>query len=152
MKNVAVAVFCLFIAFFSLGCQNTQSRAVEGTVIGGLLGAAGGGIIGHQSGHGGEGAAIGAAAGALTGAVVGSQIKKPGQAAEQPAQAQASSGATGQLYIQQIVDMSKQGVSDSVIIDRIHATNSRFVLTPKDIDYLKGQGVNQKVIDAMQGK
>jgi len=150
MKKAFLVMVCLSLLPLVLGCQNTQTRAVEGTVIGGLLGAAGGGIIGHQSGHGGEGAAIGAAAGALTGAVVGSQINKPKQAAAQPAQV--SSGATGQLYIQQIVDMSRQGVSDSVIIDRISATNSRFVLTPKDIDYLKQQGVNQKVIDAMQGK
>ncbi len=150
MKNAVVGVMCFSLLSLALGCQNTKTRAVEGAVVGGAVGALGGGIIGHQSHHGGEGAAIGAAAGALTGAVIGSQINKPEQATTQPAQA--SSAASGQLYIQQVVDMSKQGVSDSVIIDRIHATNSRFILTPKDIDYLKQQGVNQKVIDAMQGK
>ena len=46
---------------------NTQ----RGAVTGGLLGAAAGGIIGHQSGRGLEGAAIGGAAGAGAGALYG---------------------------------------------------------------------------------
>jgi uncharacterized protein YcfJ len=46
---------------------NTQ----RGAVTGGLLGAAAGGVIGHQSGRALEGAAIGAAAGGTAGAVYG---------------------------------------------------------------------------------
>jgi len=46
---------------------NTQ----RGAVVGGLLGAGAGAIIGHQSGHTGEGALIGAAAGGTAGAVYG---------------------------------------------------------------------------------
>ena len=46
---------------------NTQ----RGAVTGGLLGAAAGGIIGHQSGRALEGAAIGAAAGGGAGALYG---------------------------------------------------------------------------------
>ena len=46
---------------------NTQ----RGAVTGGLLGAAAGGVIGHQSGRALEGAAIGAAAGGIAGAVYG---------------------------------------------------------------------------------
>ena len=46
---------------------NTQ----RGAVTGGLLGAAAGGIIGHQSGRGLEGAAIGGATGAGAGALYG---------------------------------------------------------------------------------
>lgn len=46
---------------------NTQ----RGIATGGLLGAAAGGIIGHQSGRGLEGAAIGAAAGGTAGGLYG---------------------------------------------------------------------------------
>ena len=46
-------------------------NAQTGTALGGLGGAAVGGIIGNQSGRGLEGAAIGAAAGAGTGALIG---------------------------------------------------------------------------------
>lgn len=57
-----------------------------------------------------------------------------------------------QMSIQQIVDLTKQGVDDNVIIDKIRLTNSTFILSEKDISYLQEQGVNQKVIDEMQGK
>ncbi|HSJ02833.1 MAG: glycine zipper domain-containing protein [Verrucomicrobium sp.] len=46
-------------------------NAQTGTVVGGLGGAAVGGIIGHQSGRGLEGAAIGGALGALGGNAIG---------------------------------------------------------------------------------
>jgi predicted lipid-binding transport protein (Tim44 family) len=51
----------------SCGGPNSQT----GAVLGGLGGAAVGGIIGNQSGRGLEGAAIGAGLGALGGAAVG---------------------------------------------------------------------------------
>jgi uncharacterized protein YcfJ len=146
MKKVFVLVLCLGLAFLTYGCQSSESRAPEGAVIGGLLGATAGGIIGHQSGHGLIGAGIGAAAGALTGAVVGSQIKKPGQA---PA---AQTAGSNQVTTQQIIDFTKQGVHEDVIVDKIRLTNSKFILTADDITYLKQQGVSLKVIDAMQAK
>jgi len=150
MKRVTLIILSLFLVSLTLGCQSTQSRVVEGAVIGGVVGAAGGGIIGHQSGHGGEGAGIGVAVGALTGAVIGSQIQKqPGQTAP-PAQT-APVYNPNQMSIQQIVDFTKQGVHEAVIIDRIRMTNSRFSLNQADINYLKQQGVSQNVINVMQG-
>jgi len=146
MKRVLAMVFCLILVLTSAGCQTNKTRVAEGAVIGGLLGATAGGVIGHQSGHGGEGAAIGAAAGALGGALVGSQIEKPGQTSSASQTASAN-----QMTIQQIVDLTKQGVNEAVIIDRIRMTNSKFTLTASDIDYLKQEGVSQNVINAMQG-
>lgn len=60
-----IAAAALMLA--SCGGPNSQT----GAVIGGLGGAAAGGIIGHQSGRGLEGAAIGGALGAVGGALVG---------------------------------------------------------------------------------
>lgn len=148
MKRIFVLFLCAGLALLTLGCQGSKTRAGEGALIGGLLGATAGGIIGHQSHHGAEGAAIGVAAGALTGAIVGSQIQKPGQ----PAQTTGTtvSGANPhQMSIQQVVDLSKQGINENVIIDKLRLSNSRFNLTSDTIDYLKQQGVSQKVIDAM---
>jgi uncharacterized protein YcfJ len=146
MKSRILIALFLAVALASLGCQSNKTRVGEGALIGGLLGATAGGIIGHQSGHGGEGAAIGAAAGALGGAMVGSQIEKPGQTTSSSQTASAN-----QMTTQQIVDLSKQGVNEAVIIDRIRMTNSKFTLTASDIDYLKQEGVSQNVINAMQG-
>ena len=149
MRVFTVVMACLFFIMIGLGCQSTNEGAVKGGVIGGLIGAVGGGIIGHQSGHGVEGAAIGAGACALTGAIIGNQAGTPGQAAT-PAQATPAISAN-QMSMQQIVDLTKQGVNAAVIIDRIRMSNSRFNLTTDDISYLRGQGVSQQVIDAMQG-
>jgi hypothetical protein len=55
------------------------------------------------------------------------------------------------MSIQQVVDLSKQGVHEDVIVDKIHLTNSRFTLSADDVNYLKSQGVSQKVISVMQG-
>ena len=145
MRNVYVCITAVVIATLGMGCETAKTRAPEGALIGGVLGAAAGGIIGHQSGHGGEGAAIGAAAGAVTGAIVGNQIEKPGQPA------QAAQGANpNQMSLQDIVNLAKQGASENAIIEKIRLTNSKFSLSAAQVDYLKQQGVSQKVIDAMQ--
>ena len=52
------------------GCTTTDNA-----IIGGLVGAGTGAIIGHQSGETGEGAAIGAAAGALGGLLLGDEAE-----------------------------------------------------------------------------
>ena len=64
MKKLVIVV----LACFSLmGCTGTQ----KGATIGGIAGAALGGIIGYQSGHGVEGALIGGGVGAAGGALTG---------------------------------------------------------------------------------
>jgi hypothetical protein len=147
-----LAIFCIiFLILLPLsGCASNKSRVAEGAIIGGIIGAGAGGIIGHQSHHGAEGAGIGAAAGILTGALIGSQISKP----QNPSSSGQLSGgpSANQMSMQSIIDLSKQSVNDAVIIDRIKMTNSRFNLTQQDIDNLKTQGVSDAVIAAMQGK
>jgi hypothetical protein len=59
------------VAALSLASCETGPNAQRGAVIGGLGGAAVGGIIGNQSGRGLEGAAIGAGLGALAGNQIG---------------------------------------------------------------------------------
>lgn len=153
MKRTLILVLCLGLACFSIGCQNTKTRAAEGAGIGAVIGAAAGGIIGHQSHHGAEGAAIGAAVGAVTGALAGSQIQKSQQAVSATQAAQpAQTVNPNQMSIQQILDLSRQRVHEDVIIDKIRLTSSRFSLTAQDIDYLRSQGVSLKIIDAMQGR
>ena len=149
MKKAFLFALCLVIVCLNLGCQSNKTRVGEGAVIGGLLGATAGGIIGHQSRHGGQGAAIGAAAGAITGAIIGTQIEKPGQAAQAPA---ATAANPNQMSIAQIVEMSQQRINEAVIIDKIQLTNSRFNLSAEDINYLRQQGVSEKVIAVMQSR
>lgn len=149
MKNTFNLVVGLTFLFLAVGCQNNKTNLVEGSVVGGLVGATAGGIIGHQSHSGLEGAGIGAAVGAVAGGLIGSQIEKKPKVD--------TSGTTPaadlqKLTTQQIIDLAHQGMGDSLIIEKIKATNSTFQLAPADITYLKEQGVSQAVIDVMQGK
>ena len=50
----------------------------------------------------------------------------------------------------QIVQWSKEKVTDSVIIERIKTSRFNYSLTADDIHWLSSQGVSQPVIDAMQ--
>jgi uncharacterized protein YcfJ len=154
MKRGIALILSIGVILLTAGCQNAQTRAAEGAVIGGILGAGAGGIIGHQSRNAGEGVAIGAAVGAITGAIVGSSIPKQGQTIQSPSQGTQTvqSVSPNQVSMQQITDMSQQGVNENVIIDKIRLTNSRYNLTADDINYLKQKGATQKVIDTMLGK
>jgi uncharacterized protein YcfJ len=160
MKRLFSIIICLGLVLLSIGCQKNKTRVAEGAVIGGLLGGAAGGIIGNQSGNAGMGAGIGIAAGAVTGAIIGSHINKPqaktGQEAEVKQEAKVNEPAKiaeiKMLSMQQVVEFTKQGLTDEEIIKKIKDTNSKFNLSQDGIDYLKKQGVSQKVIDVMQGK
>jgi uncharacterized membrane protein YebE (DUF533 family) len=73
-KTIHKALWLPLAAAMALSLTSCASGpyAKQGAVVGGLGGAAAGGIIGHQSGRGLEGAAIGGALGALGGALFGS--------------------------------------------------------------------------------
>lgn len=141
MKKYLYSFLILVFVLVVCGCATNKTRVAEGAGIGGTIGAIAGGIIGFQSGHPLQGAAIGGAIGTGTGAVVGAQIKKP---------TQDNLSTPVQLTMQQIVDLSKQGVSSDDIIIKIKAVNSKYYLTADDVAYLQKQGVSQRVIETMQ--
>lgn len=72
MKKLTLLILATASALALTNCaEPTGPNTQRGAVIGGLSGAALGGIIGHQSGNALEGAAIGAAAGGGAGALYG---------------------------------------------------------------------------------
>ncbi len=142
MKRYLNSFLILAFALAVCGCASNKTRIGEGAGIGGAVGALAGGIIGYQSGHPLQGAAIGGVIGGGTGAVVGAQIKKPTQ--------DTSTQTLTPLTMQQVVDLTKQGVSSDDIIAKIKAANSKYSLTADDISYLQKQGVSQRVIETMQ--
>ena len=142
MRREFYLAVALAFVFVVTGCESNKTRVAEGAGIGGAVGAIAGGILGYQSGHPIQGAAIGAAVGGGAGAVAGAQIKKPVQGN----QAQPST----QITLEQIVDWTKQGLSSDEIISKIKAANPKYSLTTDDLDYLKKQGVSQRVIETKQ--
>jgi len=111
--------------------ENTQ----KGAGIGALGGAAIGGIVGHQSGHGLEGALIGGAAGATAGGLLGHQSDMANR--------------NNFVSVVEIARMAQEGVPDSVIIAEIDRTRSRYALDTETITYLKSNGVSDRIIDHM---
>ena len=74
-KCMAWMLMGVMVLAFSAGLTGC-SRAQWGSGIGALVGAGGGAIIGHQTGHRTEGALIGAGAGGLVGYGVGNELDK----------------------------------------------------------------------------
>jgi uncharacterized protein YcfJ len=151
MKRMAAIVCLIAMSVSQAGCASSPNRAAEGGVVGGLLGAGAGLIIGNQMDDRDkgrtQGALIGGAIGALGGALAGSKVQK--QPSPQQAAAQQAANPN-QMSISQIADMGKQGINEDVIVDRIRLTNSKYRLSQADIDYLKANGVSQKVLFEMQ--
>ncbi|MFA5099339.1 MAG: glycine zipper 2TM domain-containing protein [Candidatus Omnitrophota bacterium] len=154
MKRISGIIAAVVMAMSQFGCASSPNRAAEGSIIGGILGAGAGAIIGNQSRDRDkgrtQGALIGGAVGALGGALAGSQVQK------QPAQQQASAAGgqvsnPNQMPLSQIVELSKQGVHEDVIVDRIRLTNSKYMLSQADVEYLQQNGVSHKVLLEMQG-
>ncbi len=77
MKKHFYLLTMITFIFVISGCADTQTKANEGAGIGGILGAAAGGIIGHQTHDTAAGMLIGGVVGAASGAAIGSQIPNP---------------------------------------------------------------------------
>ena len=79
MKRVTAGGLAV-VALVLAGCEAmgtaAQSKTTQGAVLGGLLGAGTGAIVGNQSDHAGAGTAIGAGLGALGGALVGHALEE----------------------------------------------------------------------------
>lgn len=71
MKIIFATASLAAVALLSNCAAPAGPNTQRGMATGGLLGAAAGGIIGHQSGRALEGAALGAAAGGTAGALYG---------------------------------------------------------------------------------
>ena len=75
------------LAVLGSGCESmgtaAQSKTTQGAVLGGLLGAGTGAIIGNQSDHAGAGTAIGGALGALGGGLIGHAMEENAQRTQQ---------------------------------------------------------------------
>ena len=83
MTAVGIALVAVALA----GCESmgtaAQSKTTQGAVLGGLLGAGTGAIIGNQTDHAGAGTAIGAGLGALGGGLLGHALEEKDQQAQQ---------------------------------------------------------------------
>jgi len=166
MRKIGVYVMVVILGVVAAGlvpcvhAQETQAKPKtktgQGALFGGLLGAVAGGVIGKDSGKTTEGVLIGGAVGALGGAAVGSQMKSkpaptPTPTVSQPAAVTSQAAGTAvKVTMKQVIYWTEQGLPDDEIIKRINKAGSVFTLTADDVNYLRGKGVSEMVIAAMQ--
>jgi len=130
-----------------------HNDTASGTIVGGALGAVTGAVIGGKH-HGGQDALIGAGVGALTGNLLGRS-----KDAQDERRAVAGAAAVGQMNQQaaamavtnyDLLQMSRAGISDDVIITTMRSRGSRVDLSPQALIALKQQGVSDRVVMAAQ--
>lgn len=118
MKQLTVLSIAA-LALALTGCETmgtaAQSKTNQGAVLGGLIGAGTGAIIGNQSDHAGAGTAIGAGLGALGGGLIGHALEEK-QAAQQQGSTPVATARTkfcpvgGELYGEDVKYCPNHGV------------------------------------------
>lgn len=135
----------------TVGCQSPY-RADQGALLGGLLGAGTGALIGDATGGNAlPGAAIGAGLGAIAGGVTGGALDEI--EAQNRAMIEQQLGrqvAAGVVRIDDVVAMTQAGVDDELIVNHVRAHGVASPLQTGDLIFLQQQGVSTRVIKAMQ--
>jgi hypothetical protein len=132
------------------GCHSPY-RSDQGALAGGLAGAGLGAIVGNAVGNTGAGAAIGAGVGALSGAAIGGSLDEI--EAKNQAEIAARMGELapkGSVTIDDVVAMTRAGVSEEVIATHVRNHGVAAPLQASDLIVLQQQGVSSRVIQTMQ--
>ncbi len=124
-----------------------ETKTGTGALAGAGVGALAGGLIGGNATGALIGAGVGALAGGLVGAALDEQDRKIMQ--QNAPQTLQKIDSKQQLTIPDVVAMTKNGLSEEVIINQIKHTESIFHLTSDEIIELKNSGVSEKVIQCM---
>ncbi|MHB1421829.1 MAG: hypothetical protein ACYC3I_01265 [Gemmataceae bacterium] len=126
------------------GCQTASGT---GAAAGGLLGAGIGALAGHCPGAALAGAALGAGAGTLAGA--GVDVARD-RKAQRNAQAAAAAVAANAPSLEDIVNMTQNAVPPAQIIEQIRTSGVVYRLTADQLTWLNRQGVDGRVVLALQ--
>lgn len=166
------------------GSTRTHTNTKRGALIGGVAGAAIGGVVGNQKDRAGKGALIGGAVGAIAGAAFGNekdkQVARQSQVYHYPQHAPGTyyvpsqhghvhssqpvyvtpqtypsatptNGVRRPVTVSEVINMTRNGVGDSIIISHIRTNGVLSRPSTNDIVSMAQQGVSNSVIAAMQG-
>lgn len=167
-KSVSAAVSAALLMSLGAGCSDLPGdEPTQGAVIGGVAGAAAGAMLGGSDNRL-IGGLIGGALGAGGGYLIGSQLDKSdeehqGEAVKASEKAQASPATVeqartartadvngdGYVTMDEVVSLQKAGFSDDEIITRLDKTDMFFDLSSKQQQYLRDNGVSNRVVTAM---
>ena len=142
-------ILLMLVAAAHCGCRSPY-YADRGALFGGLTGAGVGALVGDASGNAGAGAVIGSAVGALTGAAVGDSIDADLERSRAEIQARMGRQMSGAVTSEDVIAMSRAGLSEDVIATHIRANGVARPVQVNDLIYLRNEGVSDGVIRAMQ--
>jgi hypothetical protein len=132
------------------GCASPY-HADRGALVGGVLGAGTGALIGDAVGSPLAGTAIGAGVGALSGAAIGGGLDDI--EARNRAEIQAQLGqpvAASAVTLGDVIAMSQAGVEEQLILTHIQAHGAARPLTSNDLIQLRQAGVSPAVVQQLQ--
>ena len=142
-------LFCMSL-LLAAGCASPY-YADRDALVGGVGGAGIGALAGSAMGHPLVGAAVGAGVGTMAGAAVGSE--RDAAEARNRAMIAAQMGRpvpVGAASVDQVIAMTRSGVSEELIIGHIQRNGMAMALQPNDLIVLKQQGVSDRVVAVMQ--
>jgi len=139
------------VAVGNTGCS-TMNSTENGTLGGGAGGAVLGTLIGGATGNPKTGAVLGAIGGAVAGGVIGNNMdrKDARDAAVRQDRANQAYAYAQPERLAEVVAMAKGGQSEVVMLNHIRTHGMQFNLSIADLDYLKSNGVPDRVIAEMQ--
>jgi uncharacterized protein YcfJ len=160
----------IVVLFFLVGSQSVQaqwSASEKGTLLGAVAGGGAGAAIGKKSGNPIVGAVVGSLGGAIAGNVIGDRVdqRRAAETYHQYQQPQYQQTQYQQLQYQQpqpytyrnpavtldqVIQLTRSGVGEDVIISHVQQNGFQQTLTTNDLILLKNQGVSDRVIFALQ--
>lgn len=150
MNGISIRIaLILTLCLGSLGCQGPR-HTDRGALLGGLLGAGVGAAVGDKNNNALPGALVGGAIGAVTGAAIGDSVDRDIERNRQQVAAQYQQRQAAGISPEDVINMSRAGLSEDVIAGQIRATGVSRSLNVNDLIYLRNQGVPDGAIRAMQ--
>ena len=139
-------------SLLALVCLATGCESLSNTAKGGLIGGGAGAGLGAIAG-GGKGALIGGLIGTGVGGLIGNDVdqQEKHQAQDRLAVAEARS-ARPPLGMSDVIQLTRDSINETVIINQIRSTGSTFQLSTEDIRTLSANNVSPNVIAEMQNR
>ena len=133
------------------GCS-TMNNTERGTLAGAGIGSVAGALIGNATGNPKTGAVLGAIGGGLFGNLVGQDADRKEERIEGVKQAQAEQAYSNEQpnRLGEIIELTRQGQDDSVILNHMKNNRMTFRLSVNDLNTLRANNVSPRVITAMQ--
>ncbi|MDA7951269.1 MAG: glycine zipper family protein [Pirellulaceae bacterium] len=149
-KYPASLLFSLFL-LLATGCATTN-YADRGALTGALVGSGLGAAIGDKNDEELEGAAVGAIVGAFAGSAIGESIDHEQAIARSQYEHQLAQKNLHRATFEEIIAMNKEGLSEEVIIGHVEQNGLAKRPTSYDLMNLKKQGVNDRILLALQNQ